>query len=175
MLNGMMYKILLLILIFVFGCAKETTNTVSPTVDIAKVPKKEIIKKPKETIQWQPLTDKFVEKSLKTRKMVFVYIYTDWCPHCSDMEKTLKNKTVIKQLNKNFLSTKINGDIHPRIVKMFIGKEEYPATVFLYPDVKQDKVLYAGSVIGFIPEDIFIDLLNQLLLEKQKIDEQTSH
>lgn len=183
MLNGMMYKILILFLIFVFGCAKETTNVTSPPtfINIPEPPQKEIIKPEKTYIEWEVFNDQFVQESLDTRQMIFVYIYTDWCPHCTEMEKTtLKNENVIKLLNKNFLSTKINGDAHPNVVKAFVGKQEYPAVAFLYPNVQQNKIMYAGSVIGFIPEDIFIELLEQISIEKQKVDfrfdnEQTSN
>ncbi|MDY8134076.1 thioredoxin family protein [Aquimarina sp. 2201CG5-10] len=49
-------------------------------------------------------------------KPLVVFIHTDWCMYCKNMENTtFKNNDVIEKLNKNFYFASLNGESHKTI------------------------------------------------------------
>ena len=66
-------------------------------------------KKPAEP-DWQRL-DKALALAKESGKLIIVNFYTDWCPNCRRMnEKTYRDEAVLKQLNKSFISVKLNAE-----------------------------------------------------------------
>jgi thioredoxin-related protein len=52
------------------------------------------------------------EKSMKTKKILLVDAYTDWCGWCKRMDKdTYSNPEVIKKINKYFIPVKFNPEL----------------------------------------------------------------
>src|SRR4051812_14597782 len=61
-------------------------------------------------VNWQPF-DKGLKDAATARKYSFVDIYTDWCGYCKMLESTtLKTKPVQTELEKNFVSIKLNAE-----------------------------------------------------------------
>ena len=60
--------------------------------------------------------DEGYEKALKTKKILLVDAYTDWCGWCKRMDiDTYTNPEVIKKINEFFIPVKFN----PEIKKMY--------------------------------------------------------
>jgi thioredoxin-related protein len=74
----------------------------------------------KNSINW--ITFEQLEDSLKIKpKKVFISFYADWCSYCKKMDNTgFKNEKVIKVLNDNFYSIKMNAETEDEI--LFDGK-----------------------------------------------------
>ncbi len=53
-----------------------------------------------------------VEKEMKTNpKPLIVFIHTDWCIYCKNMENTtFKNEDIIRNFNKNFYFISLNAE-----------------------------------------------------------------
>lgn len=68
-------------------------------------------------INWMTLeeAEKLNAKS-KTKKKVFVDVYTDWCGWCKRLDATTyKDPAVVKYLNDNFYSVKLNAETRDTI------------------------------------------------------------
>lgn len=119
--------------------------------------------------------DKIVNIDSSNDKFFMLFFYTDWCPYCKKMEnETFTNRQVIEILNKNFISIKINSESKQSLSKT---KKEItgislsrtyqitglPTVVFL--DKKGSPLT---AVPGFLPSDLFTDILNYLHTESYK-------
>lgn len=61
--------------------------------------------------------DDLVNKTLKNDKHVMVFFHMNYCPYCIRMEKgTLKNHTVKKIIEKDFIFTHVNTDEESEII-----------------------------------------------------------
>jgi len=62
------------------------------------------------TVQWMPFTQA-TQSAASKGKYVFVDIYTDWCEYCKQLDATtFKAPTVLAELDKNFVSSKLNAE-----------------------------------------------------------------
>lgn len=80
----------------------------------------------KEGINWISFNQ--LNDSLKVHpKKVFVNFYADWCVYCKEMDRTtFQNKEVIKQLNENYYTVKMNIETEEKIIfggQTFVNKK----------------------------------------------------
>ena len=72
--------------------------------------KAQVKAKPEGGIKWMTLTE--AEKlCAKKKKKIFIDIYTDWCGWCKRLDaSTYQDPAVVKYLNDNFYSVKLNAE-----------------------------------------------------------------
>ena len=85
---------------------------VSNAIPVASVPAQK-------GIQWESY---YSGMSLadNNNKAVFLHFYATWCSYCAKMEKeSFQNGAIIKLLNKNFISIKVDIEKLPKIAEEF--------------------------------------------------------
>ena len=114
---------------------------------------------------WQRL-DQALALAKYSGKLIIVNFYTDWCPNCRRMnEKTYRDEEVLKQLNKSFISVKLNAEssrpliiegqaISEAQVALMFRVNSYPTTWFLSSDGRA--IL---PVRGYYGPDLFAPML----------------
>ena len=61
-------------------------------------------------VNWMSF-EEAVEASKKTKKKIFIDVYTDWCGWCKVMDKnTFSQNDIAKYLNDNFYSVKLDAE-----------------------------------------------------------------
>ena len=107
-------------------------------------------------IQWEsyssgmPLAD-------NNNKAVFLHFYATWCSYCAKMEKeSFQNGTIIKLLNNNFISIKVDIEKQPKIAEKF-NVFALPTTYFF--SSKGEKI---GSVPGYISKERLMKMLKKV-------------
>ncbi len=83
--------------------------------------------------------------SRDVNRIIFVYVYTDWCPQCKKLDAmTFTDETVQYYLRNNFVCTKINAEsdrehqcngqtITERQIAQSLGVDGYPTMIMLAP------------------------------------------
>lgn len=116
-------------------------------------------------VAWKPF-DIGMKDAAASKKYTFVDVYTDWCGYCKKMESTtLKAKPVQAELDKNFVSIKLNAESEDQVTwkgkKMAMrelsaswGVEGFPTILFL--NHKGDII---GSFASYAEADLMINLL----------------
>ena len=114
---------------------------------------------------WQRL-DKALALAKDSGKLIIVNFYTDWCPNCRRMnEKTYRDEGILKQLNKSFISVKLNAESsQPLIIEgrtlteyqvaLMFRVGSYPTTWFL---TSEGRPLL--PVMGYYGPDLFAPML----------------
>jgi thioredoxin-related protein len=104
-----------------------------------------------------------------TKKYGFIDVYTDWCGYCKLLEsKTLNAPNVLEELQKNFVSIKLNAEsedvvtykgkkITKRELSAQWGVEGFPTMLFL--NSKGDII---GSFASFAEADLMLNLLRYI-------------
>lgn len=65
---------------------------------------------PEGPVKWMTF-EQALEKSKKTKRPIFIDVYTDWCGWCKVMDKeTFNDPKVAQLLNDNFYPVKFNGE-----------------------------------------------------------------
>jgi thioredoxin-related protein len=117
------------------------------------------------SVDWKPF-DKGLKDAAYLKKYSFVDVYTDWCGYCKMLDKTtLKAKNVLAELDKNFVSIKLNAESEDPITwkgqKMTasklaatLGVSGFPTLLFLNSK---------GEVIGSYPSFAEAELMIKLL------------
>ena len=74
-----------------------------------------------------------LEKAEKEEKLVFVYLYANWCGVCKSLKKnTLKDKEVGSFYNEEFINLALNAEKgEGKIIAESIGLQSYPTLLFL--------------------------------------------
>jgi thioredoxin-related protein len=112
-------------------------------------------------VDWETNYDTALEKAKKDRKLVMVYVYTDWCPWCKRFDKTTyPDKTVQEALAKNFVPLRINPEKSKKNTELAIqfGTRGYPHLLVL--DNNGKKINELG---GYLPADEFARRLDETL------------
>ena len=116
-------------------------------------------------VNWKPF-DKGLKDAADHKKYSFVDVYTDWCGYCKMLDKTtLRAKNVMAELDKNFVSIKLNAESQDPITwkgqKMTgsqlasaLGVSGFPTLLFLNSK---------GEVIGSYPSFAEAELMIKLL------------
>ncbi len=106
-------------------------------------------------IKWHTW-EEAVEKSKKTKKKIFVDIYTEWCGWCKKMDKsTFADNDIAKYINENYYAVKFDAEMqspitlkgseykfiksgnrgyHELAAYLLQGRLSYPTVVFLEDD-----------------------------------------
>jgi len=96
-------------------------------------------------VNWLPWGEKALEKAKLENKLIFLSIGYSTCHWCHVMEhESFENKTIAKQLNRDFISIKVDREEYPNIDKYY--QEVYrrmngrsggwPLTVVMTPNAK---------------------------------------
>ena len=74
-----------------------------------------------------------LEKAEKEEKLVFVYLYANWCGVCKSLKKnTLKDKEVGSFYNEEFINLALNAEKgEGKIIAESIALRSYPTLLFL--------------------------------------------
>jgi len=119
-------------------------------------------------VNWKPF-DKGLKDAAAGKKYGFVDVYTDWCGYCKLLEsKTLHAQTVMDELEKNFVSVKLNAEsdevvtykgkkITQRELAGIWGVEGFPTMLFL-----NSKGEIIGSFASFAEADLMLKLLKYI-------------
>ena len=101
-------------------------------------------------INWFPWGEKAIEKAKKENKIIILSIGYSSCHWCHVMEKeTFQNEIIAKQMNKNFISIKVDREERPDIDNIYMDAIQYmgiqggwPLNIFLLPNLKP---FYGGT------------------------------
>ncbi|WP_051327153.1 thioredoxin family protein [Desulfatibacillum aliphaticivorans] len=117
------------------------------------------------TINWTTL--EAAQDSVKNGdKLVYLHFYTDWCGYCKKMDaSTFKDPKVVKYLNDNFLSVRLNpekSDAAKKMASKFYVRG-FPANGFSN-DGLAPLSTNSGLAIspGFMPPEQFMVMLEYL-------------
>ncbi len=120
------------------------------------------------SVQWSPFTQGLKTATTKS-KYVFVDVYTDWCGYCKQLDAvTFRAKTVVAELEKNFVSVKLNAESDTPIAwkgNKTTGRElagrwnidGFPTLLFL--NAKGDVI---GSFSSYADPDLMVKLLTYI-------------
>ena len=99
-------------------------------------------------INWQK-TDKALKDARVQKKMVLLYVKTNWCAFCRKLNaEAFADKKIQKLINKNFIPAKIDAENKIEIVNCdnkiytakdfckIVGVKSYPSILFLDKDGK---------------------------------------
>ena len=119
------------------------------------------------------------EQSAKTKKILLVDAYTDWCGWCKRMDRdTYTNPEVIKKINKYFIPVKFNPEIKnvtykiddqiitPQQLYAQLSRGEstgFPTIYYVFPTKKS--VFIDG---GYKDPEAFLKILDMAIAESQK-------
>jgi thioredoxin-related protein len=116
-------------------------------------------------VAWKPF-DQGLQDAAAKKKYGFVSVYTDWCGYCRKLEtETLRDKAVTGELDKNFVSIKLNAEseesvtwkgrkMSKRDLAASWGVEGFPTMLFLNSK---------GEIIGSFPSFADADTMLKLL------------
>lgn len=106
-----------------------------------------------ETIKWHSY-DEGIKLGESQKKKVLLSFYADWCTFCTKMEKeTYSNPDIVKFLNNEFISIKVNKDKEEAIARKYFVRG-LPMTWFMEPNGEK-----ISSLPGFIPPEMFMQVL----------------
>jgi len=89
----------------------------------------EILNNPE--ITWHGWTDKTLTQAKAINRLVLISLTAEWCQFCKKMDAvTYRDKAVIDELNKHYLTIKADEAKYPDIVKRY-AKIGRPGTIIL--------------------------------------------
>jgi thioredoxin-related protein len=117
-------------------------------------------------VEWATDYEKALADAAKTKKIIMIDLYTDWCGWCKKLDKDVyANKTVEDKLGANFIAVKANPEKTKwaaELAKKFKVRG-FPYIVFL--DAKGNKLKDIG---GYVPADKFAEILDSLVKDTKK-------
>lgn len=85
-------------------------------------------------IDWQRDLRKAAQLAREQRKPLVVNVTAKWCHYCVQMKnETWSQRSVIDQVNRQFVAVNVDADAHGDIVAM-LGVKSLPAVVVISPD-----------------------------------------
>lgn len=112
-------------------------------------------------VPWTHDHESAFEEAEKTDQPVLVYLYTDWCTYCRQMEATtLKDPRVVRNLTNQFVLLKLNAEEDPEGIRY---REEfqvfaYPTFLLMTPDQME-----IDRLQGYVPAEDFVSSLQTRL------------
>ena len=109
-------------------------------------------------INWRSSPSEVLESAKASGKPILVFIGTDWCHYCKQMEReTWSDPNVSTAVSQQFETLMLDGDRDKQIVER-LGLQGYPATL-LYTHEGQ----YATERGGFMPASQTIQWLESVI------------
>ncbi|MFC1857423.1 thioredoxin family protein [Thermodesulfobacteriota bacterium] len=122
----------------------------------AKTPHSKELDKDKNIINWVPYSSGIAQAKVNN-KPVFLHFYADWCAFCTKMAKeTFKDRTVIKHLNANFISIRVDYDKEKDIA------EEYRVRGFPTSILIDSKGKRRRTIPGYISAEKLLAKLKKI-------------
>jgi uncharacterized protein YyaL (SSP411 family) len=127
-----------------------------------------------ESVKWKEWNTGYQE-ALKSRKIMLVDMYTEWCGWCKKMDRdTYTHPGIIGRLSKDFVSIKFNPEEDTRFyidsnaysgqqLKMMLTQNQgggYPTTFFLVP---KQNVIHVRIYPGYMNPDQLEKVLLEIL------------
>lgn len=123
--------------------------------------------------------DEGYEKAVKTKKILLVDAYTDWCGWCKRMDRdTYTNGEVVKKINEYFIPVKFNPEIKNVVYKLDdqtltpqqlyaqLTRGEstgYPTVYYIFTNKKS---VFIDA--GYKDADAFLKILDMAIAESKK-------
>ncbi len=131
-LLSLLSKVLLLLMVTVSIHANDLKNHSSPYLALHG----------DDPVNWMEWGDEVIQKAKKENKLLLVSIGYFSCHWCHVMQReSYSDKDIAKQLNKNYISVKVDRELNPVLDKRLIefvqvttGSAGWPLNVFLTPD-----------------------------------------
>jgi len=75
-------------------------------------------------------------RALRERKLVTVYVYTDWCPYCKELDRDLLSTPLIEECLARTVRVRINPEhtAGAQRVATYFGVTGYPSLFVYFPD-----------------------------------------
>lgn len=114
------------------------------------------------SIKWYGY-DEGLSLGKKKGKKIFMFFWADWCKFCELMEKeTLTKPKIIRYLNDNFISIKVNSDAEKGIATRYFV-HGLPTMWFLGKDGEK-----IGYHPGYVASDMLLPYLRYIHSDKYK-------
>ena len=130
-----------------------------------KAEKKEEKKENPEAVNWHKF-DEGLKLAKERGKKIMTFFYTNWCGYCKKMLRyTFTDKKIIKILNEDFISIKVDGESRNKVLvdnKQITEKQltagyvasGFPTTWFFEPDGEK-----LSPMVGYRGAEDFADVL----------------
>ena len=117
---------------------------------------------PSGSIKWYGY-DEGLSLGKKGGKKIFMFFWADWCNFCELMEtETFTKPKIIKYLNDNFISIKVNSDAEKGIATRYFVRG-LPTMWFLGNNGEK-----IGYHPGYVASDMFLPYLRYIQSDKYK-------
>ena len=114
------------------------------------------------SIKWYAYDEGLSLGKMKGKK-IFMFFWADWCKFCELMEKeTLTKPNIIRYLNDNFISIKVNSDAEKGLATRYLVRG-LPTLWFL--EKNGEKIGYHP---GYVASDMFLPYLRYIQSDKYK-------
>lgn len=120
------------------------------------------------TPKWTSLPEA-LKKAQAEKKRVFIDFYADWCTYCHQMDKTtLKDPKILQELEKNFISVKLNTESKKPMnwkgqsmteneFAELMGVSSLPTLLFLNPKAES-----IGHFVSYADPALFLSMLQYI-------------
>lgn len=87
-------------------------------------------------IQWRNWTQASFDEAKEKKRLIFLYLTTEWCVPCTDMDlTTLSADTVVNVVNNQFLPIRVDADAMPNVSDRF-ALGAFPSCVIVSSDLR---------------------------------------
>ncbi len=114
--------------------------------------------------EWNRDSGTALEQARSESKPVLVFLYTDWCTYCKQMDgKTFSDAGVIDELGRKFVWLRLNAETDAQGIEMQrrFGINGFPTILFLDPSGRE-----LNRIAGFVPPDQFRGRVEAILGSK---------
>ena len=109
-------------------------------------------------IAWTQALTKSIKQAKKSKKLVMVDFYTDWCGWCKVLDKkTYPDKRVVALTKASFIPVKINAEKEGMAAATKYGVRSYPTILFIDGNGE-----VAGRIGGYAPPGPFAEQMEKI-------------
>ena len=88
-----------------------------------------LFRAPKSSIDWHYSAEQAFSQAAEQKLPVLVYLYTDWCTYCRQMDRTtFSNPTIVSQMATDYVWLRLNAEEDPAgisLQKRFFCSDHY--------------------------------------------------